>query len=307
MRIITSADADHLLNWQAVTEALSAGHQRAKAKLCDQFLRHDADTLLSRAAWIEGIGIGVKSVTVMGNNQAHDLPSVQGAMLIFDDKTGTPKALIDSDLVTKWKTAGDSVLGAKLLANPNPTSLLILGAGTVAENLVAAYSAIFPTLQTITIWNRTFEKAEALAQKLTTPQRPVKAVRELPEACAHMDIISSATMAREPVLFGDWVKPGTHVDLIGAFRADMREADNSLLQKSSIYVDSMETTIDHIGELLIPMKEGGIKRRDVLADFYSLVKGTHKRKSKEEITLIKNGGGAHLDLMVADLILKVTQ
>ena len=123
------------LTWQNVKNAILEGHRRPKAKLSDQFLRRNDDTLLSRAAWIDGLGIGVKSVSVMSTNREHGLPSVQGGMLVFEDVTGRLEAVLDSELVTKWKTASDSVLGASFLARPEAKRLLILGAGQVGENL----------------------------------------------------------------------------------------------------------------------------------------------------------------------------
>ena len=300
---IVSADVESKLTWPAIADAILAGHLLPKAKLGDQFLSQGQNTLLSRSAWIEGLGIGVKSVTVMPENGAHGLPSVQGAMLLFDDQNGVLKAIIDSDLVTKWKTAGDSVLGARLLANPDPQRLVIMGAGTVAANLVDAYRAIFPTINDIKIWNRNFARAEALAAQMQALGHPVTASINITDDVGIADIIACATMAREPVLFGEWVSEGTHIDLIGAFKADMREADDDLLVKSSLFVDSRETTISHIGELMMPIAAGVIAPTDILADFYDLAQGKQGRTQGDEITVFKNGGGAHLDVMVANVIL----
>lgn len=302
--VISAADVEPFLSWDAICDAIQKGHHRPRAKLGDQFLREGDNTLLSRCAWIDGLGVGVKSVTVMPGNPGNNMPSVQGAMLIFDDLSGTPRALIDSDLVTKWKTAGDSALGAKLLANPDPKILLIVGAGTVGSNLIEAYCAVFPGIETVRIWSRTTSSAQSLAGKFAAISKKIEVFSNLAAACEGADVISTATMSNEPVLRGEWVSPGTHVDLIGAFKPDMREADDSLLQKSSIFVDSFETTIDHIGELKIPLASGAIEPHQVLADFYDLVSGHPGRQAKEEITVFKNGGGAHLDLMVADVILQ---
>ncbi|MFZ5964283.1 ornithine cyclodeaminase family protein [Thalassococcus sp. BH17M4-6] len=304
MQFVTSDTVAGRLSWTGVMQALRDGHQRPKAEIGDQFLTRDPDTLLSRAAWIDGLGIGVKSVSVMAGNTARGLPTVQGAMLVFDDSDGRIAAVIDSDLVTQWKTAGDSVFGARLLARPDSATLLIVGAGVVAENLVRAYAEVFPDLRQITVWNRTGSKAADLAARMSDEGFPVSAATDLPKACAEADIITTATMAKEPILQGDWITPGTHVDLIGAFKSDMREADDALLQKARIFVDSYDTTIHHIGELMIPLASGAIAESDVLADFYELVAGDHVgRSGQEEITVFKNGGGAHLDLMTADYIL----
>ncbi len=302
--VINSEQAERHLTWQMCCDALAAGHKLPKVHLGDQFLPTETGTLMARAASISGLGSGVKTFTVTPANRNRDLPSVQGVMIVFDETTGTPKAIIDCDLVTKWKTAADSVLGAKLLANKSPKHLLILGAGTVAAHLVEAYNALFPSLEQITLWNRTSDKARQMVKNLENTPVPITIADDLPQSCAQADIISSATMATEPILEGEWVKPGTHVDLIGAFKADMREADDALLQKSRIFVDSFETTLDHIGELKIPLASGAISRAHVLGDFYDLVAGKSSRQSDNDITLFKNGGGAHLDLMIAGAIMK---
>ncbi len=286
---ITAEDVS--LDWRAMVAALKAGHQNARPQIGDQFLHRGEDVLLSRAAWISGLGVAVKSVTVFPK----ETPSVQGAMLLFDDATGAVEAVIDSALVTRWKTVADSLLGAQFLARTDARRLLIIGAGAVAEGLVAGYPALFPGLD-IEVWNRTAARAEAL--------QGARAVAGLPEAVARADIISVATMAKTPVLHGEWLHPGQHVDLIGAFTADMREADDAALQQSRIFVDSVATTVEHIGELMIPLASGAITHADILGDLYDLAQGATGRTSPEDITLFKNGGGAHLDLMVGREIVK---
>ena len=291
---IRAQDVQHLLDWNGLADALMAGHRMAKPEIADQFLHRGGDTLLSRAAWIDGVGVAVKSVTVMPSNAAQGLPSVHGAMVLFEDKTGQVEAVIDSALVTKWKTAGDSVLGARLLARPNSKRLLIVGAGAVAASLIEAYSAIFPDIE-ISIWNRTKAKAEGLG---------VRVVDDLEAAVAKADIISCATMATDPIIKGDWLREGQHLDLIGAFKADMREADDVAMQRAKVFVDSRATTIEHIGELMIPLANGAIQKSNILADLYDLATGQSGRTSDADITLFKNGGGAHLDLMTGREILK---
>ena len=304
MKIVTQDTVAGRLHWVDIVAALQRGHELPRAQITDQFLSRDDDTLLSRAAWIEGLGFGVKSVSVMAGNVAAGLPTVQGAMLVFDDRTGELDAVVDSGLVTQWKTAGDSALGARLLARPDCQHYLIVGAGVVAESLAQAFSEVLPTLKRIEIWNRSPDKAVALARMLNVKGLPVFAVEDLQSACRSADIISTATMSKVPVLHGDWVPPGTHVDLIGAFRTDMREADDVLLQKGRLFVDSFETTIGHIGELMIPLASGAIARDKVLGDLYDLVAGREGRRSMQDITVFKNGGGAHLDLMTAKRILQ---
>lgn len=297
MRVITANDAEGRLDWLALSEALAEGHRGPEAKLGDQFLTRRGDTLLSRAAWIDGQGVAVKSVTVLPDNPAQGLPSVNGAMLLFEDRTGQLEAVIDSALVTKWKTAGDSLLGARLLARKDASRLLIVGAGAVARSLVEAYRAGFPGIA-ITIWNRSADKARALAEELG-----LEVAEDLATAVPQADIVACCTMAKTPLLKGEWLRSGQHVDLIGAFTKDMREADDEALRRARIFVDSRETTLDHIGELKIPLAEGTISRGDVLGDLYQLVAGQAGRESDADITLFKNGGGAHLDLMTGRYIL----
>ncbi|MDN5567965.1 MAG: ornithine cyclodeaminase [Paracoccus sp. (in: a-proteobacteria)] len=300
---IRAEDVQSRLNWSAMVEAIAAGHRLLPARIGDLFLTRGGDTLLNRAAWVDGIGMGLKTVTVMEGNAARGLPSVQGVMVLFDDQTGTPVALIDSALVTYWKTAADSGLGARYLARPDSRQMVIIGAGNVAASLARVYHALFPDLARIQIWNRTGATATDLAATLAAEGLPTCATTDLAQAVAQADIVASATMARQPVLMGEWVRPGTHVDLVGAFRADMREADDALLRRARIFVDSRDTTLDHIGELKIPLAEGVISRDSVLGDFHDLEAGRAGRVKPQDITLFKNGGGAHLDLMIAQAIM----
>jgi ornithine cyclodeaminase/alanine dehydrogenase-like protein (mu-crystallin family) len=302
---IQASEVEHRLTWKAVSDAMIEGHKLNRADIDDILFENGTDALLSRAAWIKDFGIGVKSATLFPAN-AHlnpPLPTINSVFSLFDPQTGIPVAIIDGNMVTKWKTAGDSILGARLLARPDSKTLLIIGAGTVARSLIDAYLELFPALEEILIWNRTFSKAQALAQSIER----VRTVEDLASAAAQADIISSATMSIEPVLKGAWVSPGCHVDLIGAYSPEMREADDDLIKKAELFVDARETTIHDIGELIIPIKNGVITEQDVRADLYDLCNGAVGRTSDQSITLYKNGGGAHLDLMTATHIYKTFQ
>lgn len=306
LEVIGPDDVAGRLSWSRVADAIEAGHRLPRADLGDQFLRRGDDVLLSRSAWIDGLGVGVKSVTVMPGNAAAGLPSIHGAMLVFEDATGALRAVVDGPLVTYWKTAGDSVAAARRLARPDSRRLLILGAGVVAGSLISAYLEVFPGLEEIVVWNRTPEKAEALIAGLGPVSARLRASRDLPADCAAADIIATATMAKSPVLRGEWVSPGAHVDLIGAFTGDMREADDALISGGALFVDSRETTLDHIGELRDPIARGVIGPEDVRGDFYDLFGADGPgRTSAGEITVFKNGGGAHLDLMTATAIIEI--
>lgn len=304
---LSYADCMPRLSWHGAVEALRRGHGFPPAEIRDVFLGPASGTMMSRSAYIEGLGYGAKSFTVFGANAARGLPTVQGAMLVFDPENGALSAIVDSPLVTELKTAADSVLGASLLARPGSRHLLIVGAGTVATSLVKAYTEVLPALDRVSIWARRPEQARALVASLGASLGGIGAeiavAEDLREAIGEADIVSSATMAREPVILGDWVRPGTHVDLIGAFKADMREADDRLIAGSALFVDSRATTLGHIGELIMPIESGAITAGDVLGDLYDLVReDARRRASDDEITVYKNGGGAHLDLMIATYI-----
>ena len=285
-------DAEAHLDWLSLTDALAAGHRRPKAEIGDTFLYRDPDTLLSRSAWIDGLGMAVKTATVFPGNAGS---AINGAVSLFSDTNGVLEAILDFHLVTKWKTAGDSLLAARRLARPDSQRVTILGAGTVAASLIEAYRAAFPSAQ-VTVCNRTTRRAVALAAKYNC-----EVSSDPSQAVAQADIVACATMSTEPVLRGDWIRPGTHIDLIGAYRADMREADDDALRRARVFVDSFATTLDHIGELKIPIERGAFSREEIVADFYDL--DLFRRRSPDEITLCKNGGGAHLDLMTCRYIL----
>ena len=286
------------LNWLALSDALAAGHDLPKAKVEDVFLYEGVNTLLNRSAWIEGMGLAVKCATIFPNNKDKQVPMVQGAVNLFSAEDGRLEAIVDFHLVTKWKTAGDSLLAARRLARPDSENILIVGAGTVGQTLLQAYSAAFPAAQ-FTVWNRSSAGAQAFASK----NEGVKVANDLERAVKAADIVTSATMTTDPILKGEWFQPGQHIDLIGAYRPDMRETDDVGLNRSRVFVDSFETTMNHIGELKIPLTEGAISQNDVLADFYNLE--VFERQGDDEITLFKNGGGAHLDLMTSRYILDV--
>ncbi len=293
---IVPCAAEELLDWTELTHALAQGHALPRAEIGDTFLYRDPDTLLSRAAWIDGLGMAVKTATVFPGNPDRGAPMVNGAVCLYGDRDGTLSALVDFHLVTKWKTAGDSLLAALRLADPASRNILIVGAGAVGQSLVEAFSAGFPQAR-FTLWNRTRTKAAALAARI-----PGLAVADdLQAAVQAADIVISATMAAEPVIRGDWLRPGQHINLIGAYRPDMREADDTVLRRTDVYVDSFDTTLDHIGELKIPLEQGVLRRTDVIADFYDLDRFTPA--GSDGITLFKNGGGAHLDLMTSRYIL----
>lgn len=297
---ISFKEGEALLDWTRFANALAAGHNQPKAEIGDTLLRRGGDTLLSRSAWIDGMGIAVKTAMIFPDNHKLGQPAINGSVSLFADDTGILEALVDFHLVTKWKTAGDSLLGALRLANPGSREVLIVGAGTVGASLIEAFGAGFPQAQ-IRVWNRTMAKAEALCADYpgTLPAPDLQASVEA------ADIIVTCTMSTDPVVRGEWLRPGQHLNLIGAYRPDMRETDDTALQRAQLYCDSYDTTLDHIGEFKTPLEQGVIQRSDVLADFYAL--DSFPAFDPQQITLFKNGGGAHLDLMTSRYILQQWQ
>ena len=199
-------------------------------------------------------------------------------------------------MVTRWKTAGDSLYAATRLARPDSETILIVGAGTVGRSLWQAYRAVFPQAR-FSIWNRTRANAEAMAAEC----EGMSVAEDLETAVRAADIVTSATMSSDPLIKGGWLRPGQHIDLIGAYRPDMREADDAAIARARVFVDSFDTTVDHIGEIKTPLDTGTITRDHLIADFYQPER--FRRQSPKDITLFKNGGGAHLDLMTSRYIL----
>lgn len=299
MQIVHASDVESQLSWTELAHALEAGHRLPKAKISDSFLTRDDETLLMRSAWIDGLGMAVKVATIFPGNAKIQLPSVQGSVTLYADQTGSLEAMVDFDLVTRYKTVGDSFLAASKLARPDSERILIVGAGRIAMTALSAYQTMFPNAR-FQVWNHRRESAQALANRMSG----VEAVDDLQAAVRQADVISCATLSKEPLIKGQWLKPGQHLDLIGAYRADMREADDEVLHRGRLFVDSRETTIHHIGELKMPISAGVIDEHAVVADFYDLAEGGFSRQSGNEITVFKNGGGAHLDLITARYILQ---
>jgi ornithine cyclodeaminase len=296
---ISFAEGEAVLDWLPLTEAIAAGHLLPPAQIEDVFLYRGADTLLNRTAWIDGLGIAIKAAPVFPGNAAKGQPTINGFVALFDDDQGMVRAYLDFHLVTKWKTAGDSLLGALRLARKDSQNILIVGAGTVARSLVQSYGAGFPGAR-FTIWNRTRAAAERLAA-----ETGAAVADDLETAVGRADIIACATMSNTPVVRGDWLRPGQHLDLIGAYTPAMRETDDAAVARARVFCDCRQTVVDHIGDIMAPIAAGVITRDEVIADLYQPERMI--RQNDDEITLFKNGGGAHLDLMVSRHILTAWQ
>lgn len=286
-------EAERVLTWAGLLAAFEAGHRLPKPDIKDLFVYRGGDTILDRATWIDGLGALVKVATVVPGNVARGKPTVNGAVTLFDDVTGELTGLVDFHLVTKWKTAGDSLLAARRLARPDARRFLLVGAGKVAQSMVDAYRSVFPQAE-FTVWSRSRASAEAMGLPVAD---------DLEAAVKAAEVICTATMATSPLIRGEWLQPGQHLDLIGAYKPNMREVDDAAMARARVFVDARATTLHHIGELIDPLKSGAITEADVVADYYD-DPAIYVRRSEDEITIAKNGGGAHLDLMTAAYIQK---
>jgi len=306
---LTAEDIRAVANWPLVIEAIRAGHKLPKADVGDTFVHARDNTMLVRSAYIDGLAAGVKAATVVPDNpnRTPALPSIHAQIMLFDPNSGELAALVDGTEVTAWKTAGDSALGSALLSREASKTLLMVGAGSMAEPLIRAHISARPDIENVLIWNRTASRAQSVAATLTDLEQSTMVVDDLDATINQADIICCATMSNEPVLKGALVTPGTHVDLVGAYKPDMREVDDDLHRRADWFVDSYETTLDHIGEFIIPIAAGVIDRNAVQGDLHTLVAGSTGRRSDEQITVFKNGGGAHLDVMVSAALVAAHQ
>jgi ornithine cyclodeaminase len=311
MRYI-DADAVHAkLPYPTLIDALCDHHtrdvdDRGAVKMDNPGPDGETTCFLSLPAWRYGEAAACKLVTVFPQNEKNGsgLPSVHAVVVVFDGMDGTPRLVIDGTALTLRKTAADSGMGTKLLANPEPERLLMVGAGAMAPHLIQAHIAARPSLRDVRIWNRTPARAQKLAANLDLPGVSIEATEDLEGTARTADVISCATMTVEPLIRGDWLKPGAHLDLVGSFRPDMRECDEAALTRASVFVDSRWSAIEECGELLQALRDGVLQEDDIRADAFQLVRGERPgRMSEEEITLFKNGGGGHLDLMVAQYLM----
>jgi ornithine cyclodeaminase len=221
---------------------------------------------------------------------------VQAVYLLFDGTNGAPLALIDGTELTYRKTAADSALGSRLLSRRDASTLLMVGAGGLAPHLVAAHRAVRPSIERVLLWNRTRARAEASAADLGA-----EVIDDLGTAVPQADIVCTATMTAEPLIEGRWLRPGAHLDLVGAFLPDHREVDDEAVLRAQLYVDTREVTSVEDGDLAIPLAAGTITLADIRADLYELCRGDLAvDRGPDTITLFENGGGGHLDLMTAE-------
>lgn len=297
------------LDIRALIEALRAGHRRELPQM-DRVLMHEPETsnsFLAWHAWASTDTIAVKLTTIFPDNPTspEPRPGVQAIVTAFDGTDGSPTAVIDGTELTYWKTAASSGLAADFLAPREPSTLLMVGAGGLAPYLVMAHRAIRPSIDRVIVWNRTRAKAEALSGHPLVGGS-LEVVDDLDSAIAASDVISCATASARPLIEGERLQPGTHVDLVGGFTPAMREADDTAARRATLFLDNFMFTMDHAGDICVPLADGVIHHHDIVTDLFGLCRGAHPgRTSDDEITLYKSAGGAHLDLMATKHVLEV--
>lgn len=308
MRFIDGTAVEAVLDYPALIAEMAAAH-RAGVDQAERLLMTQRKAggppnhFLIWPAWQNDQALGIKLATTFPDNAAGDLPTVQAVYLLFDGRDGRPSAVIDGTAMTPWKTAADSALGARLLAREDAAQLLMVGAGVMAPHLIRAHLAVRPSIRRVTIWNRTPGRAAALAAGLALEAVKIAASEDLEGAARQADLISCATGATVPLIQGAWLKPGAHLDLVGGFTPEMRETDDAAFRRARVFVDSRWFTIGQCGDLMAPMASGALTEAEVLGDLFQLCRGeVAGRESEDDITLYKNAGGGHLDLMTARFI-----
>jgi ornithine cyclodeaminase/alanine dehydrogenase-like protein (mu-crystallin family) len=303
LRMIPAADVHAALDYPSLVGALRAAFVAgASAPVrTSHAVTAEGDRLLLMPAWDDD-GVGVKIVTVFPRNRERGLASVAALYVLLDGATGHPRALIDGEALTLRRTGAASALASTYLSRPDAQRLLVVGTGALAPYLVHAHCAVRPITE-VMVWGRAREHAERLATLLAAPGRTVTVIADCARGLARADIVTCATTAREPIVCGADVRPGTHVDLVGAFTPEMRESDDALIGQGEVFVDTFAGALKEAGDLVQPLAAGTIERAHVLAELADLAKGRHPgRRAAEAITVFKSVGTALEDLCAAQLV-----
>ncbi len=266
-------------------------------------------SLLLMPAWYDMASVidektyaGLKTVFVLPDNDKRNAPTVQANYLLFNGESGDTLAVVDGNELTLRRTACASGLACDFLARKDAAHLLIVGAGALAPHLVQAHCAVRP-ITTISIFNRNVEKAKLLADRLCQQGFNANAITDIKAAVEQADIISCATTSTHPIIKGDWLSQGTHLDLVGAFKPDMRESDGKAVKISDVFVDTRGGAMSEAGDLLQAESEGYFRPSDIIADLFDLAQGKHKgRQNDVQITLFKSCGTALEDLAAAAFV-----
>ena len=260
-------------------------------------------SLLLMPGWINGEIVGVKAATFFPSNAGTSSSTIHAIYLCFDGQNGKLRAVLDGDELTARRTAAVSALAARTLARPDAARLLVVGTGQLAPNMARAHSKV-RCFEAIQIWGRNPAAAREVAELLAAEGLPATATSDLDESIGRADVISCATSATSPLVFGERLAPGTHLDLVGGFRPDMREADDSAITQAALFVDTVPGAIQS-GDLAQPLADGAIAEDSIIADLRSLVTSRHPgRQTSEEVTVFKSAGFALADLAAARLALR---
>ncbi|MFT5755467.1 MAG: ornithine cyclodeaminase/alanine dehydrogenase-like protein (mu-crystallin family) [Alteromonadaceae bacterium] len=259
-------------------------------------------TLLMMPAWQKGEVAGVKLVTVAPNNAQKNLPSIQGIYLLLDVSTGSPIAMMDAPALTAKRTAAASGLASRILSRENSRNLLVIGTGTLSSQLIEAHCSVRPIKQ-VKIWGRSLKKAQTVCDLVAHLNIDCQPVIDIEIHVEEADIISCATLSQKPLLFGKWLRAGQHLDMVGAYRPDMREMDDECLLRARVFVDNFDSALRETGDIAIPLSKGVITEHDIEADLFSLCKkDTIVTRQADDITVFKSVGHALEDLIAAKLV-----
>lgn len=307
MRTFNRDEVAAALPYDALTDALQqtfAGRFETPVRAHHRLPAGDGPeaTLLLMPAWRPGAALGVKIASVFPGNAERGLPSVNASYLLLDPATGVPLAVIDGAELTLRRTACASALAARYLARDDAATLLMVGTGKLAPHLIAAHAAVRP-IRRVRVWGRRPDKARAVCESLYLPDADIGAVDDLRSAVAEADVISCATLSHEPLIAGDWLRPGQHLDLVGAYLPNMREADDVAVAKSDVYVDTYDGALAEAGEILQAIEAGVLTRDGIRAELAELATGAKPgRTDPGAITLFKSVGSAIEDLAAASLV-----
>jgi ornithine cyclodeaminase len=253
-------------------------------------------TLLLMPAWRPGSYIGVKTATIFPSNRPKGIPAVEAVFLLLDGGTGRPLAVMDGRTLTARRTAAASALASSCLSRLDSACLLMVGAGALSEPLICAHAAV-RHIKRVILWNRTRAASEALARRLDLTGVDVRVAENLDDAVSEADIVSCATLSTTPLVKREHVRPGTHVDLVGAFNDRMRESDDGLIADAEIFVDTRQGALSEAGDLIAASRSGAWRFESIQADLRELVVGGHPgRTTDSAITVFKSVGAAIEDL-----------
>ena len=305
MRFVDADEIRRVLTFPKLIAGMDAAHRRPKIDIVDASLGNEAGHYFVRHAVDPGRLMASKMFTSFPQNLAKNIPAVQAVCVVFDGTNGSPLAVLDGTEITYWRTAADSAHGAKILARPDASKLLVVGAGGMSRRLVHAHRSVRPSLQRVLIWNRTTARAQEVANDLAEEGIDAVVVENLDAATREADVITSCTRSHEPLVKGANLKSGAHLDLVGGYTPQTREADDEAAKRSLIFVDRRESAFHGVGDILQPIASGAIKENDILGDLYDLAGGkVAGRRSANDITFFKNAGGGHLDLMTCEVVLR---